>query len=104
MSLNSRISKLERALGALPCHCPDTAELSWPGHQPEPQCPTCGGERFIYLLPYHPREAEPLLRQALPILAKAYNGNHNADLSNLTDNELHQLKTAFQAIAQTATN
>jgi hypothetical protein len=102
MRLHSRISQLERRLGTLPCTCPHNTDLSWPGHQPNPSCPSCGGQRLIYPLPHHPRDAEPLLRAALPILAKAYNGNAHANLNNLTDNELDQLKTALQAAEQAA--
>jgi hypothetical protein len=101
MSRNlNRISRLEHTLQALPCPCPNSAELAWPGHQPHPNCPTCGGERLIYPLPHPPRKAEPLIRQALPILTKAYIGNQRADLSKLTDQELDQLKTALQAVEQ----
>ena len=70
-NLNNRIHRLEHTLEALPCTCPNSAELAWPGHQPNPNCPTCGGERLIYPLPHH-RDAEPRIRQALPILRKAY--------------------------------
>ena len=54
MSVNNRISQLERTLGALPCTCPNNTDLSWPGHQPDPNCPSCGGERLIYPLTHHP--------------------------------------------------
>ena len=104
MSLNTRIAKLERTLGSQNCTCPDSADLSWPGHRPNPHCANCGGERLIYLLTHHPRHAEPLLRQALPILAKAYNGHERADLTKLTDAELHQLKAALQAHQLEATD
>ena len=102
MSVNNRISQLERTLGALPCTCPNNTDLSWPGHQPDPNCPSCGGERLIYPLTHHPRRSEPLIRAALPILTKAYNGNQRADLNNLTDNELDQLKSALQVVAEAA--
>ena len=68
----------------------------------QPHCPTCGGQQLVYPLPHHPRGAEPLIRQALPLLKKAYDGNTRADLGKLTDQELHQLKTALQAIEQAA--
>jgi hypothetical protein len=100
MSLHNRINQLERTLGALPCTCPNNANLSWPGHQPDPNCPTCGGQRLIYPRTHHPRNSEPLIRAALPILTKAYNGNQRADLSNLTDNELDQLKSALQVVEE----
>jgi hypothetical protein len=102
MSLNNRISQLERTLGALPCTCTNNTDLSWPGHQPDPNCPNCGGERLIYPLTHHPHNSEPLIRAALPILAKAYNSNHRADLSNLTDNELDQLKRGLQVVEEAA--
>jgi hypothetical protein len=35
-NLNSRIARLEQTLGTLPCSCPDSTELSWPGHEPNP--------------------------------------------------------------------
>jgi predicted lipid-binding transport protein (Tim44 family) len=38
-----------------------------------------------------------MIRQALPILQKAYDSNQRADLRKLTDHELHELKTALQA-------
>jgi hypothetical protein len=98
MTLNQRIQRLEHTLAQLPCHCPNSSDLCWPGHQPDPHCPSCGGHRLIYPLPHHPRHAEPLIRTALPILEKAYNGNHPADLSTLTDTELQQLKTALQTL------
>jgi hypothetical protein len=47
MSVNNRISRLERTLGALPCTCLNNTDLSWPGHQPDPNCPSCGGELLI---------------------------------------------------------
>ena len=50
-------------------------------------------------LPHHPRQAEPLIREALPILIKTY-ANNQRDLSTLIDQELDQLKTALQAIEQ----
>jgi len=100
--LNNRIRRLEHTLEAISCICPNGADLAWPGHQPDPNCPTCGGERLIYPLPHHPCGAEPLIRQALPILTKAYVGNQRADLSKLTDHELDQLKTALQAVEQAA--
>jgi hypothetical protein len=102
MRLHSRISQLERRLGTLPCTCPHNTDLSWPGHQPDPNCPSCGGERLIYPLKHHPRNSEPLIRAALPILAKAYNGNAQADLNNLSDNELDQLKRALQVVEEAA--
>ena len=101
MNLNSRIAQLERTLANQHCDCPDNTDLTWPGHQPNPHCPTCGGERLIYPLAHHPRNAEPLIRQALPILQKAYGAGHRADLSTLTNQELQQLKTALQAVEQT---
>jgi hypothetical protein len=99
-NLNGRIGRLEHTLGALPCTCPNSSDLSWPGHHPDPHCPTCGGQRLIYPLPHHPRRAEPLIRQALPIIKKAYGTNYHADLNTLTDHELDQVKTALQAVQQ----
>ena len=102
MNLNSRITRLEQRLQSQPCPCPDNTDLSWPGHQPPQHCATCGGERLIYPLTHHPRNSEPLIRAALPILTKAYNGNQRADLNNLTDNELDQLKSALQVVEEAA--
>ena len=101
MNLNNRITRLEQTLASRPCKCPDCADLSWPGHQPNSHCPRCGGQRLH--LPTHspPAAAEPLLRDALPILAKSYNGSERADLSKLTDPELQQLKQALQAAQDT---
>jgi hypothetical protein len=101
-NLDSRIDRLEYTLGTLPCRCPDSANLAWPGHQPNPHCANCGGERLIYPLVHHPGPAEPLIRQALPIIAKAFGADRRADLSTLTDQELRQLKTALQAVEQAA--
>jgi hypothetical protein len=70
--------------------------------EPNTNCPTCGGQKLVYPLPHHPRRAEPLIRQALPLLKKAFGTEQRADLSKLTDQELHQLKTALQAIEQAA--
>jgi hypothetical protein len=99
-SLNSRLDRLEHRLATLPCSCPESSDISWPGHQPNPHCPTCGGERLIYPLTHYPGPGEQLIRQALPILKKAYGAGRRADLSTLTNHELHQLKTALQAVAQ----
>ena len=99
MSVNNRISQLERTLGALPCTCPNNTDLSWPGHQPDPNCPSCGGERLIYLLTHRPRQAEAQLRAVLPILTKTDDGSDRPDYSKLTDNELQQLKQALHAAA-----
>jgi len=96
-NLNSRVTRLERTLGTLPCSCPNNAELSWPGHQPDPHCARCGGERRIYPLAHQPGPAEALLRQTLPIIQKAYGNNQGADLSQLSNHELHTLKKALQA-------
>ena len=104
MRLHNRISQLERKLGALPCTCPHNADLSWPGHQPDPHCPSCGGERLIYPLAHHPGPGEPLIRQALPIIRKAFGNDKRADLGKLTDQELHQLKTALQTVEQATTH
>ena len=103
-NLNSRINRLEQTLGTLPCSCPDSTQLSWPGHEPHPQCPTCGGERLVYPLAHHPGPAEPLIRQALPIIKKAFGNDKGADLGKLTDQELHQLKTALQTVEQATTH
>ena len=103
MNLNNRISQLEQTLANRPCKCPDCADLSWPGHQPDTHCASCGGERLIYPLANHPRSAEPLIRQALPIIEKAFGTDQRADLSTLTDQELHQLKTALQTVEQATT-
>jgi hypothetical protein len=102
-NLNNRISRLEHILGTLPCHCQNSADLAWPGHQPDPHCRSCGGERLIYPLAHHPRKAEPLIRQALPIIEKAFGTDQRADLGTLTDEELRQLKTALQTIEQATT-
>jgi hypothetical protein len=99
-NLSNRMTRLEHTLGTLPCNCPDSADLAWPGHQPNPNCASCGGERLIYPLPHHPRSAEPLIRQALPIIQKAYGTDGRSDLSTLTDQELQQLKTALQTVEQ----
>jgi hypothetical protein len=101
-NLNHRLSRLEQTLGSLPCSCPSSADLAWPGHQPDTHCRSCGGERLIYPLAHHPRDAERLIRQALPLITKAYDGNPRPDLSTLTNHELHQLKTALQAVEQAA--
>src|SRR5207245_1391528 len=83
-NLNNRIIRLEHTLGTLPCSCPNSTQLSWPGHQPDPHCRSCGGERLLYPLTHHPGPGEPLIREALPLIAKAYDGNTRADLSTLT--------------------
>jgi hypothetical protein len=101
MTLSQRIHRLEHTPGQLHYTCTKSAELARPRHQPEPHCPTCGGERRIYELPHHPREAEPPIRPTLPIIEKAYSNNDRADLAKLTDSELHQLKTALQALEPT---
>jgi hypothetical protein len=101
-NLNQRINKLEQALGTLPCNCPNNADLSWPGQQPNPQCPRCDGERLIYPLAHHPRDSEPLIRQALPTIQRAFGTDQRADLSTLTNHELQQLKTVLQAVEQIA--
>ncbi len=98
-TLNQRITRLEQTLTTHTCICPHGAELSWPGHQPNPTCPTCSGQRLIYPLAHHPRQAEPLLRAALPIFQKAYNNDGHTDLSKLSNQELQQLKRALQAIS-----
>jgi len=97
MNLNRRITQLEQRIQNEPCACPDNADLAWPGHHPDPHCPRCGGHRRLYLLNHHPRDAEPLVRAALPILAKTYDGSDRPDYSKLTDNELEQLKHALHA-------
>lgn len=99
-NINARLTKLERALAHHHCGCPNSAELSWPGHQPNPHCPHCGGQRLIYPLDQHPRHAEPLMRKALPLIQKACLDSDRADLSRLTDPELHQIKQALLAVAQ----
>ena len=103
-NLNSRINRLEQTLGTLPCSCQDSTQLSWPGHEPHPQCPTCGGERLVYPLAHHPGPGKPLIRQALPIIKKAFGNDKRADLGKLTDQELHQLKTALQTVEQATTH
>jgi hypothetical protein len=102
MNLNHRISRLERTLATQRCDCPNNADLAWPGHQPDPHCPRCGRARLIYPLAHHPRDNEPLIRQALPTIQKTFGTDQRADLSTLTNHELHQLKTALQAVEQTA--
>jgi hypothetical protein len=97
MSLNNRISRLEQQLQNRPCACPNNADLAWPGQRPDGHCATCGGERLIYVLNHHPGDAEHVVRGALPILAKTYDGTNQADYSNLTDEELQGLKHALQA-------
>jgi hypothetical protein len=97
MTLKRRIAKLEHQLGQQPCNCPNNTDLSWPGHNPNHTCTTCGGQRIIYPLPHCPRNTEPDLRAVLPILAKTYNGNTKADLRALTDQELTQLSAALAA-------
>ena len=97
MNLNSRITRLEQRLQSQPCPCPDNTDLSWPGHQPPPHCATCGGERLIYLLNHHPRDAEAQLRAALPLLAKTHDGSDRPDYSKLTDRELQQVRAALHA-------
>jgi hypothetical protein len=104
VNLNNRIARLERALTSQRCDCDHNADLSWPGHEPNPHCPACGGERLVYPLPHHPRAAEPLIRQALPIIKKAFGNDKSGDLGKLTDQELEQLKTALQAVEQAAKN
>jgi hypothetical protein len=100
MNLNNRISKLERTLGEEHCSCPNSADLAWPGHQPDPTCKRCGGQRTIYDLPHHPHRAEPLMRNVLPLFKKADDGTGHADLSKLTDAELVQLREALAAVEQ----
>jgi hypothetical protein len=103
-NLNNHINRLEQTLGTLPCSCADSTHLSWPGHQPDPHCPRCGGERLVYPLAHHPGPAEPLIRQALPIIKRAFGNDKRADLGKLTDQELHQLKTALQRVEQATTH
>jgi hypothetical protein len=103
-NLNSRTTRLEHTLGRLPCGCPNSTDLSWPGHEPDPHCPTCGGKRLVYPLAHHPGPGEPLIRRALPIIQKAFGNDQRADLSTLTDQELHQLKTALQTVEQATTH
>jgi hypothetical protein len=102
-NLNNRINRLEQPLGTLPCSCHDSAHLSWPGYEPDPHCPACGGERLIYPLAHQPGPGEPPIRQALPIIKKAFGNDQRADLGKLTDQELHQLKTALQTVEQATT-
>jgi hypothetical protein len=97
MNLNSRITRLERTLASQRCSCPDNADLSWPGHQPLQQCANRGGERLIFTLNHDPGGAERLVRAALPLLAKTYNGSDRLDYSKLTDKELDQVSTALRA-------
>jgi hypothetical protein len=104
MTLNSRITQLEQALANQPCSCPNNADLAWPGHQPQPNCPSCSGERILYTLNNPPGEAEPLIRAALPTILKTYDGTNHADLSKLTNHELQQLTHALQAAERPATN
>lgn len=94
MSFNSRLAKLERAMGADACDCPDNADFSWPGYQPALHCAQCGGERVIYTLQHKPA-SEPRLRAALPIFNKAHDGENRLRLDPLSDEELQQLKTAL---------
>jgi hypothetical protein len=102
MNLHQRIRRLEHALGELRCTCVKSADLAWPGHHSDPHCPGCAGRRLIYPLPHHPRNAEYLIRAALPIIERTYGHNERADLTNLSDPELQQLKTALQASQQHA--
>jgi hypothetical protein len=67
-----------------------------------PALPTLGRDRLIYPLAHHPRDGQPVIRQALPTIQKAFGTDQRADLSTLTNHELHQLKAALQAVEQTA--
>jgi hypothetical protein len=98
MNLNQRLHRLEQQLRQQRCRCTNSAELSWPTHQPDPHCPSCAGERLVHPLKHHPRNAEPLIRAALPIIEKADAGHNRIYLNKLTNTELHQLKTALQAL------
>jgi hypothetical protein len=102
MNLNSRVARLERTLAAQRCDCDDNAGLSWPGHQPAGHCLSCGGERLIFQLDQNPRHAEPLLRAALPLLTKAYDGQR-LDYARLTDDELQRVKVALEAAQKEST-
>lgn len=101
MSLDRRIAKLETALATERCDCPTGLDLAWPGHQPPEHCTDCGGGRLIYLISHEPREAEPLVRTVLPLLAKTYDGTTRPDYSRLTNIELDQIATALQAVEAT---
>jgi hypothetical protein len=96
MNLNNRVARLERTLAAQPCDCDDNAGLGWPGHQPNPHCTNCGGERVIFQLQHNPRQALPLLRAALPLLMKAFDGER-LDFAKLTDDELERARVALEA-------
>jgi hypothetical protein len=100
MTLKRRIAKLEHQLGQQHCTCPNNAELSWPGHNANHTCTSCGGQRIIYTLPHDPGPAEPLLEAALPLIAKAYQHPNHADLNKLSDAELVQLKNALAALQE----
>ena len=101
MNLKQRLHKLEQHLQRRRCRCTNSAELSWPTHQPDPHCPNCAGERLVHPLTHHPGTAEPLIRAVLPLIEKADTGHNQIDLSKLTNTEVHQLKTAFQALEHT---
>ena len=98
MTLNNRITKLERTIGDHHCNCSNTADLSWPGHHPNRHCAAGGGQRLIYQLDHHPRHAEPLLRAVLPLFRRIDEGPNHADLSKLTDDGLRQVREALQAL------
>ena len=93
MNLNHRITRLEQTLANTRCTCTNNADLAWPGHNPPQHRADCGGERLIHQLEHHPRAAEPLIRNALPLMAKTYNGTSRPDLSKLTDHELEPVKS-----------
>jgi hypothetical protein len=103
MNLNTRISRLEQTLATQRCRCPDSTDLAWPGNHPAEHCSRCGGERVLYPLTHPPGAAERLLRNALPIMRKAWADSDRADLSKLTDQELRQLREALQAADKTGT-
>jgi hypothetical protein len=103
MNLERRIARLENTLASHGCTCPDSAELSWPGNPIPPNCNNCGGQRIVYPLRQHPRQLEAVIRAGLPLIAKACADSPRADLSRLTDHELHVLRTALQAAEGLAT-
>ena len=102
VNLNNRLTRLERTLTRDRCDCDDNIDLSWPGHQPHEQCDSCGGERLIAQLHHDPGRTEPRLRAALPLLARAYDGQR-FDYTQLSDDELQQVKAALEAAENTRT-
>jgi hypothetical protein len=103
MTLNRRITRLERELATTACECHDNTDLAWPGHTPHETCARCNGKRTIYAFEHNPQAALRLLRRALPLMAKAdRDGERN--LASLTNHELLQLRAALEAYESYAPN